>query len=108
MEIFYLFSVRYVHGTSLTWRGVFGTPAVLTGVAVVVACQFAFTYLPTLQDLFGTRSLTFIDGLAIVAVGVLMLLIVEIEKAIGRRLARSAPAGGEPGRGLRRGALPRG
>ena len=29
MEIFYLFSVRYVHGSSLTWRGVLGTPAVL-------------------------------------------------------------------------------
>jgi magnesium-transporting ATPase (P-type) len=33
MEIFYLFSVRYVHGTSLTWRGVLGTRAVLIGAA---------------------------------------------------------------------------
>src|SRR3546814_13670708 len=24
MEIFYLFTVRYVHGTSLTWRGTLG------------------------------------------------------------------------------------
>ena len=28
MEIFYLFSVRYVHGPALTWQGVLGTPAV--------------------------------------------------------------------------------
>src|SRR5690606_26704164 len=27
MEIFYLFSVRYVHGTSFTWQGVLGTRA---------------------------------------------------------------------------------
>ena len=32
MEIFYLFSVRYIHGPSLTWQGVLGTPAVLIGV----------------------------------------------------------------------------
>src|SRR5690606_34603740 len=29
LEIFYLFNVRYLHGTSLTLRGVLGTPAVL-------------------------------------------------------------------------------
>src|SRR3546814_14709628 len=28
-EIFYLFNVRYLHTTSLTWRGAIGTPAVL-------------------------------------------------------------------------------
>ena len=41
MEIFYLFSVRYVHGASLTWQGVLGTRAVLIGVAIVVVAQFA-------------------------------------------------------------------
>src|SRR3546814_17508372 len=45
MEIFYLFSVRYLRLTSLTWEGVLGTPAVLIGVALVVALQLAFTYL---------------------------------------------------------------
>ena len=29
MEIFYLFSVRYLHGSSFSLRGLRGTPAVL-------------------------------------------------------------------------------
>jgi magnesium-transporting ATPase (P-type) len=89
MEIFYLFSVRYVHGTSLTWQGVFGTPAVLIGVAIVVVAQLAFTYLPPLQTVFGSRPVSLLDGLAIVGVGAVLLLIVEAEKRaaawIGRR-----------------------
>ena len=46
MEIFYLFSVRYLHLTALTWTGVLGTRAVLVGVAVAVTLQLAFTYAP--------------------------------------------------------------
>jgi len=83
LEIFYLFSVRYVHGTSLTWQAVLGTPAVLAGVAAVTAAQFAFTYAPFLQRVFDTRPVAFLDGVVIVAVGVAMLFIVELEKRIG-------------------------
>ncbi|RST84563.1 cation-transporting P-type ATPase [Aquibium carbonis] len=90
MEIFYLFSVRYVHGTSLTWQGVFGTPAVLIGVAVVVVAQFAFTYAPPLQAVFGTEAVSFADGLAIVAVGVALLVIVEVEKRLAAWWQREA------------------
>jgi magnesium-transporting ATPase (P-type) len=82
MEIFYLFSVRYVHGTSLTWQGVLGTPAVLAGVSVVIAAQFAFTYAPPLQAVFGTEAVGLVDGLAVVATGVTLLVIVEIEKRL--------------------------
>ena len=82
MEIFYLFSVRYVHGTSLTWQGVLGTPAVLIGVATVIVAQFAFTYLPPMQAVFSTRPVSLGDGLAIVLVGVALLAIVEAEKRI--------------------------
>ncbi len=86
MEIFYLFSVRYVHGTSLTWQGVLGTRAVLIGVATVIAAQVALTYLPPLQAVFGTRPLTLTEGAVVVAIGFVMLVIVEFEKAIAHRL----------------------
>jgi magnesium-transporting ATPase (P-type) len=82
MEIFYLFSVRYVHGTSLTWRGLLGTPAVLAGVATVVAAQFALTYLSHLQNVFGTRPLSLDEGMATVAAGVALLILVEAEKRL--------------------------
>jgi magnesium-transporting ATPase (P-type) len=87
MEIFYLFSVRYVHGTALTIEGVLGTPAVLIGVTVVTAAQFVFTYVPFMHATFSTRPVTFTDGIAIVGVGVAMLVIVEIEKYIHRFIA---------------------
>lgn len=86
MEIFYLFSVRYVHGTSLTWRGVLGTRAVLIGVAGITAAQFAFTYLPFLQKIFHSAPIAFADGLVIVGIGVALLIVVEIEKRIAMRL----------------------
>ena len=85
MEIFYLFSVRHVHGTSLTWRGVLGTPAVLIGVATVTGAQFAFTYLPWMNGVFGSRPVSLADGFAIVAVGVALLLVVETEKRVAAR-----------------------
>ncbi|MEQ8267977.1 MAG: cation-transporting P-type ATPase [Parvibaculum sp.] len=85
MEIFYLFSVRYVHGTSLTWQGVLGTPAVLAGVSIVIAAQFAFTYLPPLQAAFGSQALTLAEGLTIVALGAALLVVVEIEKRLAAR-----------------------
>jgi magnesium-transporting ATPase (P-type) len=84
MEIFYMFSLRYVHGTSLTWRGLLGTPAVLVGLTVVVAGQFALTYLPFMQAVFGTEALGPTDGLAIIGAGVALLLLLEAEKRIRR------------------------
>ncbi len=87
MEIFYLFSVRYLHATSLTWQGMLGTPAILIGVGVVVAAQFVFTYAPFMQGLFATRPISLLDGVAIVGIGVALFVVLELEK-LGRRLLR--------------------
>jgi magnesium-transporting ATPase (P-type) len=92
MEIFYLFSVRYVHGPSITWQGVFGTHAVLLGIALVVPLQFAFTYAPFMQAIFGTGPIALLDGVLIVGVGVVLLILVEIEKRITGRLFAARPS----------------
>jgi magnesium-transporting ATPase (P-type) len=86
MEIFYLFSIRYLHMTSLTLQGVMGTPAVLIGVASVFVGQIAFTYVPFMQALFATRSISLPDGIAVLGVGVLLLVILEVEKLVRRGL----------------------
>jgi magnesium-transporting ATPase (P-type) len=85
-EIFYLFNVRFLHMTSMTVRGTLGTPAVLIAVVVVVLAQIAFTYLPIMQRLFDTRPLSAFDGTVIVAAGVVLLSVLEVEKVIFRRL----------------------
>ncbi|PVE25453.1 carbonate dehydratase [Microvirga sp. KLBC 81] len=94
LEIFYLFSVRFLHAPSLTWQGILGTRPVLIGVGAVVLAQFAFTYLPPMQALFHTRALSFLDGFAVVAMGVALLLILEIEKRLWGRASRLQLASG--------------
>ncbi|MEQ9042188.1 MAG: HAD-IC family P-type ATPase, partial [Alphaproteobacteria bacterium] len=93
MEIFYLFSVRFLNTTSLSLRAVLGTRPVLIAIAVVTALQFGFTYLPFMEAFFGTRPLSFMQGLMVVAVGPMLLLILEIEK---RTLSHAGTAAGPP------------
>jgi magnesium-transporting ATPase (P-type) len=90
MEIFYLFSVRYLHGTSLTWTGFQGTRAVLLAVAAVAVLQLAFTYAPFLQIVFGSEPLVPAFGLQALATGVAALFILELEKVAVRRAAARA------------------
>ncbi len=86
MEIFYLFSVRYLRMTSLTWRGALGTPAVLVGVGSTILLQLGFTYLQFMQALFQTRAVSIVDGLVILGVGMALFLVLEIEKSVRRTL----------------------
>lgn len=88
LEIFYLFNVRYLGATSFTWRGALGTPPVLIAIAVVVAAQFAFTYMPLMQQLFATKPVSLLDGMLIVAVGVAAMTLLEGEKHLLRRLGK--------------------
>lgn len=93
MEAFYLFNVRYIHGTSLTWQGVFGTPAVLIALGVVLVAQLAFTYMPSMQAVFGTEPIKLLDGALIVGIGVALLIVVEIEKFIVAAVFEREPRG---------------
>jgi magnesium-transporting ATPase (P-type) len=86
LEIFYLFNVRYLHMTSITWHGALGTPAVLLAVGGVVAAQLAFTYAPFMQALFASRPVGLVDGAAILTVGILLMAVLEGEKIVLRRL----------------------
>ncbi len=85
-EIFYLFNVRYLHMRSLTWRGALGTPAVLGAIGIVIAAQLAFTYWGPLQRLFDARPLELADGALIFAIGFGLMLFLEAEKVLMRRL----------------------
>ena len=84
MEIFYLFSVRFLNTTSLSVRAILGTRPVLIAIAAVTLLQFGFTYAPFMEAFFDTRPLTLSQGLSVVAVGPLLLLILEIEKRVLR------------------------
>lgn len=86
MEIFHLFFIRNIYGTSLAWKAVRGTKVVWATVAAVTAAQFIITYLPSLQGIFGTQPVPFLEGVLIVAVGVALFAIIETEKQLSLRL----------------------
>lgn len=85
-EIFYLFNVRYLHTTSFTWRGALGTLPVLLGTALLVVLQLAFTYAPFMNTLFDSRPLRLWEGILIIGVGLALMILLELEKALMRRL----------------------
>lgn len=84
MEVFYLFSVRYLDSPSLTLRGTLGTPAVWIVIGLIVLLQWLFTYTPFMQSLFMTASLSIPALLIAPAAGVTVLLVLELEKRVRR------------------------
>jgi len=86
MEIFHLFFIRNIYGTSLTWKAVRGTKVVWIMVILVTVAQFSITYLPPLQAIFATQSIPLWDGVLIIGVGAVLFAIIETEKQIRLRL----------------------
>jgi magnesium-transporting ATPase (P-type) len=95
MQIFYLFNVRYLHITSFSIRGVLGTRAVLAAVGVVIAAQLAFTYAPFMQSLFGSAAISIVDAAIVLAIGIVLLVVLEIEKALMQHFEALARRGVE-------------
>jgi magnesium-transporting ATPase (P-type) len=94
LEIFHLFFIRNIYGTSLTWKAAQGTPVVWACVIAVTLAQFLVTYLPPLQAVFGTVAVPFLDGVLIVAVGAVFFAVIESEKQLRLALRRRATAPG--------------
>ncbi|MDP3475567.1 HAD-IC family P-type ATPase [Hydrogenophaga sp.] len=85
MEVFYLFSVRYLKAPSFTGAGVQGTPRVLLAMGVVVVLQALFTYAPFMQSWFNTRALHPAEVLLCALVGMGVLVLLELEKWVLRQ-----------------------
>lgn len=85
MEVAYLFSVRYTYTTSLTLKGALGTPAVLFSISAVTLFQALFTYLPWLNTAFETRPLDLMQAAQVLSFGVMVMLLLELEKLMLRK-----------------------
>jgi magnesium-transporting ATPase (P-type) len=96
LEVFHLFFIRNVHGTSLTWAAVRATPVVWAVVAAITLAQGAVTYLPPLQAILGTEAVPPGDVLLIIAVGTAFFALVEIEKQIRLGLNGQGPQAKRP------------
>ena len=85
-QMFYLFNARHVTQSVLNWTGIFGNRVAWMGVAALLLLQSGFTYLPPMQALFGTVALPWHYWLAIGGFGVVLMLLVEVEKSLVRRI----------------------
>ncbi|WP_108446514.1 cation-translocating P-type ATPase [Halomonas denitrificans] len=94
----YLINSRFLHRSSLSLQGLFGSRPVWLAIALVMLLQLGWTYLPLLQRVFGSAALGLDHWLAILAVAVAIFLAVELEKGVRRRLYRRRHA--ESHRGL--------
>jgi magnesium-transporting ATPase (P-type) len=83
-EVFYLFNVRSFSGSILNREGFFGNRYVLYAIGLLLVCQMLFTYLPAMQVLFGTAALGLDEWLRISVFGVIVLLVIEVEKVLLR------------------------
>lgn len=85
LEVFYLFSIRYLHTPSLTLGGLRTTRAAAIAILVVIVLQAIFTYAPFMEAFFDTRPIDFIHGAEILGLGIVFFLLLEAEKRIRRR-----------------------
>ncbi len=84
-QVFYLFNSRYILEPVTNAQGLLGSKAVLIAIVVLVVLQGLFTYAPPVQTLFGTAGLGLEEWTRVLAFGVALFFIVELEKAILRR-----------------------
>ena len=88
-QVFYLFNCRRMHGSVFTKVGLSGNRAVWIAIGILILLQAAFTYLPAMQVLFGSEGLGVATWAAILAAGIGIFLLVEIEKWIYRRMHKN-------------------
>lgn len=86
-EVAYVFNSRHLSESVLNRRGIMGNQFVWWGVAAVVIFQAVFTYWPVMNSLFHVAPLDGWMWLRVLGISVLLMLLVEAEKAIGRKLS---------------------
>ena len=87
-ELFYLFNCRSLT-RSMFSVGVFSNRWLLAGVGIMIALQLAFTYLPIMNRIFHSEPIGLTQWALILGIGLVIYLIVEVEKWVRRRGSRT-------------------
>ncbi|MCP5231109.1 MAG: cation-transporting P-type ATPase [Zoogloeaceae bacterium] len=90
LEAFYLFNSRYLLDGVLNMEGLFGNRKAVLAAVLVIFFQLLYTYAPPMQLMFHSRPLGWLDWALIFGAGLILLLLVELEKAVLRRLGHRA------------------
>jgi magnesium-transporting ATPase (P-type) len=84
-EMLYLFNSRHLSAASFGRAAFFGNRYALLAIALLIAAQLGFTYLPPMQRLFGTTALDIAAWWRIIALAAVIFLLIELEKSLWRR-----------------------
>lgn len=83
-QIFYLFNSRFLTDSSLSLRRLLTNPVAWLAVAVLVVLQLLFVYAPFMNTLFGTSPMALRHWLPPLGAGLVVFLVVELEKMLWR------------------------
>lgn len=83
-EIAYLLNCRKLYGAVFDFRTIFGSQPVLIAIGAVVILQLLFTYLPLMQNFFGTASINISEWLLIIMFSIAVFFLIEGEKLLLR------------------------
>ena len=87
-ELFYLFNCRSLR-YSMFKVGLFSNPFVLVGVVLMVLLQLGYTYLPFMNTAFRSAPISLVDWGYCVAVGVVIYIVMELNKIIQNRFLQN-------------------
>jgi magnesium-transporting ATPase (P-type) len=94
-EAFYLLNCRMLHDSAFTRRILEGAGISVGAIGLVLVLQLLMTYTPPMQFLFDTRAIGAGEWARILAAGVVVFGLVEVEKWVVRQfLARRRAVGG--------------
>ncbi len=87
-QLFYLFNSRFLELSSVSIKGLLGNRPALVAVGTLVVLQLGFTYLGLANTLFGTQGIPVHEWVWILAAGLAVFLLVEMEKLVLRTRRR--------------------
>lgn len=90
-QLFYLFNSRFILRPSLSYKALVSNRAALIAAGLLVFFQLVFTYSPLFQGWFGTDGIRSRDWLWVIGSGLVVFFLVELEKAIVRRIRERKP-----------------
>jgi magnesium-transporting ATPase (P-type) len=79
-EVFYLINSRRIFASVLSFKGLFGSRAVLLAIAACLLLQALYTYAPAMQRLFDSTALDAAQWARVVLAGLAVFVIAELEK----------------------------
>ncbi len=85
-QIFYLFNTRYIRSPVFSKEGLTGNRAVLIAVFSIIILQILLTYMPFMQNIFGTAAIPLGDWVRLIIFTIMVFVLVEIEKIILMRI----------------------